>query len=329
MPFMQALETAFAGPSFNEILTRNGLQSLRRAALQELQINLGKLCNQACNHCHVDAGPKRTEIMSWHTAQRIIEWIKRSGVRTVDITGGAPEMNPCFRLLVDQLVSLEVSVTARCNLSILLQPGYTDLPEWYAERGVRLACSLPCYTEDNVDNQRGNGVFARSIKALQTLNAVGYGLKENLVLDLVYNPGGAYLPPPQSTLESQYKQRLFDDFAISFNRLLTITNLPISRFAHFLERNGQRESYQKLLVDNFNAATVGALMCRHLISVDWRGRIFDCDFNQMLELPYAGSQQRYLWDVDVDQVMETRIAVGAHCFGCTAGSGSSCGGALE
>ncbi len=329
MTSVQALDTELIGPTFNQVLKKNGQQPLRRAALKELQINLGKLCNQACNHCHVDAGPKRTEIMSWHTAQRIIDWIEKYGVRSVDVTGGAPEMNPCFRMLIDQVLRLGASVTVRCNLTVLLQPGYTELPEWYAERGVRLACSLPCYTRDNVDNQRGNGVFTKSIKALQRLNEVGYARRSELILDLVYNPGGAFLPPSQTELEGHYKQRLADDFGIEFNRLLTITNLPISRFAHFLEKSGQRDSYQKLLVDNFNTATVEALMCRHLISVDWQGRIFDCDFNQMLELPYAGSHKRYLWDLDLNEVTDGRIAVGAHCFGCTAGAGSSCGGALE
>lgn len=329
MTSMQARYTVLTGPTFNQVLKKNGIKPLKRASLRELQINLGKLCNQACNHCHVDAGPKRPEIMSWHTAQRIIDWSAKSHIQSVDITGGAPEMNPCFRNLVDQLLCLGAEVTVRCNLTILLEPGYTDLPEWYADREIRLACSLPCYTKDNVDTQRGKGVFAKSIEALKKLNEAGYGHSGNLVLDLVYNPGGAFLPPAQSELEDDYKRRLSADFGIVFNRLLTITNLPISRFAHFLERNRQRESYQQLLVDNFNAGTVQGLMCRYLISVDWQGRIFDCDFNQMLELPYAGNHERYLWDLDSQDVLDNPIAVGAHCFGCTAGAGSSCSGALE
>lgn len=329
MTSMQALDTVTTGPTFNQILKKNGLKPLRRSALRELQINLGKLCNQACNHCHVDAGPKRTEIMSWSTAQRIIDWAEKFHIESVDITGGAPEMNPCFPTVVDRLLSLGASVTVRCNLTILLEPGYSYLPEWYSEREIRLACSLPCYTKDNVDTQRGNGVFTKSIQALRKLNELGYGQSDNLVLDLVYNPGGAFLPPNQSELEVHYKQRLSDEFGVAFNRLLTITNLPISRFAHFLKRSGQQESYQKLLVDSFNASTVEALMCRHLISVDWQGKIFDCDFNQMLKLPYAGSPKQYLWEVDLNEVSDRPIAVGAHCFGCTAGAGSSCGGALE
>lgn len=329
MTSMQALDSSATGPTFNQVLKLNGLGPLQRAELRELQINLGKLCNQACNHCHVDAGPKRTEIMSWHTAQRIIDWIERSQIKSVDITGGAPEMNPCFRTLIDQLISLGVSVTTRCNLTIVFEPGYNDLPEWYAERRVRLACSLPCYSKENVDKQRGNGVFTKSIAALQKLNEAGYGKQDGLTLDLVYNPNGAFLPPAQSELEEDYKQRLGSDFGIFFNRLLTITNLPISRFAHFLERNGLREDYQKLLVDSFNPGTVEALMCKYLISVDWKGRIFDCDFNQMLNLPYGGSRKKHIWELDLNDVSAKRIAVGAHCFGCTAGAGSSCGGALE
>lgn len=329
MTHLQAIQTAAIVPSFNQVLKESGLNPLRRAALSELQINLGKLCNQACNHCHVDAGPKRTEIMTWHTAQKIIDWAENNQIRRVDVTGGAPEMNPNFRTLVDRFISMGAAVTSRCNLSILLEPGYKDLAGWYAQREIRLACSLPCYSRDNVDAQRGTGVFDRSIKALRLLNATGYGHSERLVLDLVYNPGGPFLPPDQSELEVEYKQRLQEDFGIVFNNLLTITNLPISRFAHFLDRSSQRESYQKLLVDNFNATTVEALMCRRLISVDWEGRIYDCDFNQMLKLPYAGGGNRYVWDLDPSATVGKPVAVGPHCFGCTAGAGSSCGGALN
>lgn len=329
MTHMQAMPAPVAQPSFNRVLRENGLDPLHRAQLRELQINLGKRCNQACNHCHVDAGPKRTEIMTWNTAYKIMEWAEKNNIQRVDITGGAPEMNPNFRTMVDRFLALDMQVTARCNLSILLEPGYTDTARWYAHRSVHLACSLPCYTADNVDAQRGDGVFGKSIKALQLLNELGYGRHEGLTLDLVYNPGGAFLPPSQFELEADYKKRLMDDFGIVFNNLLTITNLPISRFAHFLDRTGQRESYQKLLVENFNAATVGPLMCRHLISVDWLGRIFDCDFNQMLELPFGGTNKRFLWDLQPDDVCGNPIAVGSHCFGCTAGAGSSCGGALE
>jgi len=325
---LQAIPASILEPSFNRALKEKGLHPLRRVSLRELQINLGRLCNQACNHCHVDAGPKRTEIMTWPTANKIMEWAEKNKIQRVDITGGAPEMNVNFRTMVDRFLSLGIQVTARCNLSILLEPGYTDIAPWYAQRKVHLACSLPCYTEDNVDGQRGMGVFKKSIKALQLLNRLGYGRSEGLILDLVYNPGGAYLPPSQNELEAQYKIRLNEDFGIVFNNLFTITNLPISRFYHYLERTGQRVSYQRLLVDNFNADTVSALMCRYLISVDWQGRIYDCDFNQMLDLPYGGSDKHYLWDLRPDDVCDKPVAVGAHCFACTAGAGSSCGGAL-
>lgn len=314
--------------AFTHHLRQHGLPALRRAPLTELQINVGRLCNQACTHCHVDAGPKRTEIMRWDTMTRILDWARRAAITRVDLTGGAPELNPNFRRFVDAFIAIGAAITARCNLTVLLEPGQEDLAGWYAERRVRLICSLPCYSRKNVDAQRGDGVFEKSIQALRALNACGYGEEEGLVLDLVHNPLGATLPPPQAKLEGDYRQRLFDDFGIRFNRLLTLTNLPINRFAHYLERSGQRESYQRLLVENFNAATVPGLMCRHLLSVDWLGRVYDCDFNQMLDLPLAACAPRYLWDIEVEALAGSAIAVGPHCFGCTAGSGSSCGGAL-
>ncbi len=314
--------------SFTQNLRIHGCESLRRAPLRELQINVGRLCNQACNHCHVDAGPKRTEIMTWETMQAIIDWAARARIDSVDITGGAPEINPNFRRLVDAFIDIGAKVTSRCNLTVLLEPGQEDLATWYAARRVRLVCSLPCYSQSNVDAQRGKGVFSKSIAALRRLNAHGYGHDDRLVLDLVYNPGGTTLPPPQAKLEQDYKQRLLDNFGIRFNKLLTLTNLPINRFAHYLDRSGQRETYQKLLVDNFNPDTVADLMCRHLLSVDWLGRVYDCDFNQMLDLPLAARRHRYLWQIDADALVDSAIAVGNHCFGCTAGNGSSCGGAL-
>ncbi len=315
-------------PSFNARLKAHGRYPLRRAALSELQVNVGRLCNQACNHCHVDAGPKRTEIMTWETMEKILAWTARAGIAQVDITGGAPEINPHFRRFVDGLRVSGASVTARCNLTVLLEPGQQDLPEWYAARGVRLVCSLPCYTRDNVDAQRGPGVFDKSIEALRRLNVAGYGCDPQLPLDLVYNPGGAFLPPAQEKLEADYRRRLTDDYGVRFTRLLTLTNLPINRFAHFLERTGQYRDYLQLLAGNFNPATVPGLMCRHLISVDWRGRVYDCDFNQMLDLPLAGRAARALWDIDAGALSGSAIGVGPHCLGCTAGAGSSCGGAL-
>ncbi len=314
--------------SFRSVLREHGCEDFCRGALAELQINVGKLCNQACSHCHVDAGPKRTEIMTRDTMDRILAWAQRAAISHVDITGGAPELNPHFRWFVDAFLDLGVNTTSRCNLTVLFEPGQDDLPDWYAARRVRLVCSLPCYTEDNVDAQRGKGVFTKSIRALRLLNQVGYGVDSDLPLDLVYNPGGAFLPPSQTILESDYRQRLADDFGIRFSRLLVLANIPINRFAHYLARTGQTADYHRLLVDNFNPDTVPGLMCRHLISADWQGRVYDCDFNQMLGLPLGGSHPRFLWQLHTDHIDGQPIAVGRHCFGCTAGAGSSCGGAL-
>lgn len=319
---------AASGPSFAGLLDQHGLGPLRRERLRELQVNVGRLCNQACNHCHVDAGPKRTEIMTWETMEKILEWAEVSGITAMDITGGAPEINPDFRRFMDGFLAQGSQVTSRCNLTVLLEPGQEDLAAWYAQRKIRLVCSLPCYTQKNVDAQRGDGVFEKSIAALKRLNAAGYGRDETLVLDLVYNPGGAFLPGAQAKLEADYKLRLKEDFGISFSRLMTITNLPINRFAHFLERSGQLDSYLQLLEQNFNPATVPGLMCRHLISVDWLGRVYDCDFNQMLDLPLGDKPHRYLWDIAAPQLTDAPVAVDSHCLGCTAGAGSSCGGAL-
>jgi len=317
-----------AGPSFARSLDAHGLGPLRRERLRELQINVGRLCNQACHHCHVDAGPKRTEIMTWETMEKILDWAKDAGITEVDITGGAPEVNPHFRRLVDGFLALGAQVTSRCNLTVLLEPGQNDLASWYAQRKIRLVCSLPCYTQLNVDAQRGDGVFEKSIEALRRLNNAGYGRDAALVLDLVYNPGGAFLPGDQEKLEADYKRRLKEDHDIVFSRLRTLTNLPINRFAYFLERTGQTEKYLQLLEANFNPATVPGLMCRHLVSVDWLGRVYDCDFNQMLDIPLGDRPPRYLWDINTRDLVAAPVAVDSHCFGCTAGAGSSCGGAL-
>ena len=293
-----------------------------------MQINLGYLCNQACEHCHVEAGPKRTEMMSAQTMDKIIAWAGANQIRRADLTGGAPELIPGFRRFVDALRGMDIAVTSRCNLTVLFEPGQDDLAKWYAARDVRLVCSLPCYTAENVEAQRGKGVFGKSIAALQILNAQGYGRDDELVLDLVYNPVGPNLPPAQLELQSEYKTRLKNDFGVEFNNLLTITNMPINRFAHFLKRTGQLESYMQLLVDNFNPAAVAPLMCRNLISVDWRGYVYDCDFNQMLHMPLGASGKKQLWEVTREQLTAAPIALGKHCYGCTAGAGSSCGGAL-
>jgi len=315
------------GPEFSQVLADNGL-SLKRARPTELQINLGKLCNLACHHCHVDAGPNRTEIMTWDTMEKILNWLDATDIRKADLTGGAPELNPFFRQFCDALLDKGISITSRCNITVLFEPEQEDLAQWYAHRNIRLVCSLPCYTEDNVDAQRGKGVFDKSIKGLQLLNSLGYGIEEDKPLDLVYNPGGAFLPPEQSGLEEDYRKMLWDNFEIKFSSLLAITNIPINRFAHSLRRDGKLEDYQSLLVENFNAATVEGLMCRHLYNVDWNGKTYDCDFNQMLDMPMANRKARFIWDVEYNNSENTPIAVDRHCFGCTAGSGSSCGGTL-
>ncbi len=313
---------------FNQVLSANDCFPLRRAELSDLQINLGYLCNQACEHCHVEAGPNRTEMMTWETMEKVLEWAKREKIKTVDITGGAPELIPHFRELCDGFVGQGIGIISRCNITVQYEPGQLDLPQWYAERKIRLVCSLPCYTRENVDQQRGKGVFGKSISGLQAFNAAGYGRTDDLVIDLVYNPIGAVLPPDQTRLQNDYKTRLKEDFDIDFNNLLTITNLPINRFKHYLKRTGQLDSYEQLLVENFNPATVTPLMCRHLISVDWEGYVYDCDFNQMIDLPLALSGRKRLWEIDSYRLQGAPIAIGNHCFGCTAGAGSSCGGAL-
>ena len=253
-----------------------------------------------------------------------------ANIKSVDLTGGAPELNPHFRQFCEALFERNIEITSRCNITVLYEPGQECLAEWYAKNNVRLVCSLPCYTEDNVDAQRGKGVFDKSISGLQLLNSFGYGLEgeEGLTLDLVYNPVGAFLPPEQQSLEQDYRSMLKDNFDISFTNLLAITNIPINRFAHALIRDGEIDDYQNLLLENFNPDTVNNLMCRDLINLDWEGRVFDCDFNQMLELPMSGGAIKHLWDLSVDDVAGSEIATNRHCFGCTAGAGSSCGGTI-
>jgi radical SAM/Cys-rich protein len=319
-------------PDFDETLRRNRLAPLRRLTPHTLQVNVGKLCNQACHHCHVDAGPKRTEVMTRATAERVADLLEAStGIRAVDITGGAPELNPNFAYIVERARAAGRAVMVRCNLTVIFVPGMEWLAEFYRDNRVHLVCSLPCYTAENVEKQRGRGVFEKSIEALRLLNRIGYA-RDDRVLDLVYNPVGPVLPPPQPQLEAEYREQLGKNFGISFNHLLTITNMPISRFAQQLHQWGRYTDYMGLLVNHFNPATAAGLMCRTLVSVGWDGRLYDCDFNQMLEIPLgAGGQDKPLtiWDVDdVGRLAEAPIATGAHCFGCTAGAGSSCSGAL-
>jgi radical SAM/Cys-rich protein len=311
-------------------LRRHGIGTLTRQAPRTIQVNVGKLCNQACHHCHVDAGPKRTERMTRRVAERVAEVIEQSrGIETVDITGGAPELNENFRFLVEAARRLNRRVMVRCNLTVILEPGMQWLPVFYRESAVHLVCSLPCYSADNVDRQRGSGVFRKSIEALHLLNGLGYGIPgSGLVLDLVYNPVGAFLPPPQEELERQYRSELRDNFGVEFDHVIAITNMPISRFAEQLRRAGEESAYMSLLVNHFNPATLERLMCRALVSVGYDGALYDCDFNQMLELPLGGGATSIFNVNDVAELAGMRIATASHCFGCTAGAGSGCGGAL-
>jgi len=309
-------------------------KSLHRLAIDTVQINVGKLCNQACLHCHVEAGPKRTEIMDRHTAELTLDFIRAAAPQTVDITGGAPELNPSFRWLVEQNRGEGRHVIDRCNLTILFESGQEDLPQFLADQRVEIVASLPCYSEGNVTKQRGQGVYDKSIEALRRLNRIGYGTDDSgLVLNLVYNPVGAYLPPPQATLEIDYKRELGDNFGITFNHLYTITNMPIARFAHALRRDNKAEVYMELLASAFNPATLDGLMCRRQVSISWDGYLYDCDFNQMLDMKVGGGKPFRLGEkpsAELVRVLEQRaILVDFHCYGCTAGAGSSCGGTLQ
>lgn len=313
---------------FEQTLQKKGV-ALRREIITTLQVNIGKLCNQACHHCHVEAGPKRTEIMEQKTVDRLLELLAlEPQIHTVDITGGAPEMNPHFRYFVSEIHHMGKEVIDRCNLTVFYEPNQEDTPEFLAENQIQVVASLPCYLEDNVDKQRGKGVFGKSVSALQKLNSLGYGKEgSGLKLHLVYNPIGAHLPPAQVGLEAAYKKKLQDEFGIQFNSLFTITNMPIKRFAHMLERDGLIEQYMQLLIDNFNPKAVSGVMCNELVSIGWDGKIYDCDFNQMLEMPISWQPQT-IWDIHKFSELSKTIAMGDHCFGCTAGSGSSCTGAL-
>jgi radical SAM/Cys-rich protein len=305
--------------------------SLRRARTDILQVNVGKLCNLTCVHCHVNAGPKRKEIMIRPTIDRILRWFRETEIPTIDITGGAPEMIPDFKYLIERIreITPRRRIIDRCNLTVLLEPGYEDYAEFMARHEVEIIASMPCYSPANVNAQRGEGVFDGSIKALQLLNSLGYGVEPRLPLHLVYNPNGAFLPGPQAELEADYKRELKNHFGIVFNGLYTITNLPIARFASYLRNNGKLAEYMQLLMEHFNVATVEGLMCRNTLSVGWQGEVFDCDFNQMLKMQWRDEGRLVsLWDLDPAQIENRPVLTGDHCFGCTAGAGSSCGGAL-
>ena len=327
-----ALPEAATDRAFDTHLETHGHPALARGAVTTLQVNLTKRCNLACHHCHVESGPKRSEALDERGCERVLWLLERNpGIEVLDLTGGAPELSPHFRSLVKGARELGRRVIDRCNLTILFEPGQEGTAEFLAEQRVEIVASLPCYTLENVEKQRGRGVFGKSIEGLQLLNRLGYAQPgRGLKLDLVYNPLGAFLPPSQPELEAQYRDELRELFDIEFDALLTITNMPIKRFAHDLAREGKHEEYLSLLVQNFNPETLSGLMCRNLLSVAHDGRLYDCDFNQMLEIdaPLDGSA-RTIWDVDdLDRLHGARVATAEHCFGCTAGAGSSCGGSL-
>ena len=313
---------------FDAELARFGIE-LRAASVNTLQVNLGKLCNQACKHCHVDASPLRTEVMTRQTAEAVIDAVRRFRIPTLDITGGAPELNPSFRWLVTEARAAHTHVMVRHNLTVMFESGQEDLPEFFRDNQIEVVSSLPYFLEQQTDNQRGRGVFSKSIEALKRLNEVGYGKEgTTLLLNLVYNPVGAFLPPIQSSIEADFKRELSNRYGITFNSLYTITNMPINRFLDYLRRTGNEERYMRKLLQAFNPNTVDGLMCRTLVSVDWTGKLYDCDFNQMLELGIDSELPQTIENFDPTKLAGRRITTGSHCFGCTAGAGSSCGGAV-
>lgn len=319
------------GGDFAETLAAHGWPMLVSAELEFFQLNLGKLCNMTCRHCHVDAGPDRKENMDRATIDLCLQALDRTTAHTVDITGGAPELNPHFRYVVEQCRARGKRVIDRCNLTVLLLPTLTDLPEWLAERQVEIVCSLPHYRQRSTDAQRGDGTFERSIQALRQLNAVGYGQGDpRRQLTLMSNPVGAFLASGQAQLEQEWQAGLAKHQGITFDRLITLNNMPISRYLEWLEQSGNLTAYMELLVNSFNPATVNGLMCRNTLSIGWDGRLFDCDFNQMLDLEVrpVNGQSMHIRDFDAALLAQRQIVVDRHCFGCAAGAGSSCGGAL-
>jgi radical SAM/Cys-rich protein len=296
--------------------------------IDTLQVNVGKLCNQACKHCHVDASPKRTEIMPPEVVEACLDVLQKYRIPTLDITGGAPEMIPDFRYFVVEARKTGAKVIVRHNLTVMFEQDQTDLPEFFAENRVEVVSSLPYFLPTQTDAQRGTGVFEKSIEALKRLNSIGYGTDENLALNLVYNPVGAFLPPPQTTIEADFRRELKARYDVSFSNLFTITNMPIARYLDWLRRSGNEDAYMRKLVGAFNFSTVSGLMCRNLISVDWRGFLYDCDFNQMLEISVDKKLPQTIFDFDLESLRERRTMTANHCFGCTAGSGSSCGGTV-
>lgn len=319
--------------SFQDTLIQANV-SLSRSTPEILQLNTGKLCNLTCIHCHVNAGPARKEIMSDDVIDRIIEWFEQTDIPTLDLTGGTPEMVPGFRRLVDSVRSFKQprEVMTRLNATIINEPGYEWIPEYHASHGITIIASMPCYSPENVNQQRGDGVFDSSIKAFQKLNSLGYGRDSKLPLHFVYNPVGANLPPSQQELEIDYKREMKQHFDIDFDDLYCITNMPIARFASYLKRNNQLDQYHQILRESFNPSTIDDLMCRNTINTSWTGEVFDCDFNQMLKMGLKHEtthEPLMVWEIDPKTYHNTPILTANHCFGCTAGSGSSCGGSLE
>jgi radical SAM/Cys-rich protein len=326
---LETLARAGSWPSFDERMAGAGLSPLDANGIEIFQINVGKFCNQTCRHCHVDAGPERTEQMSRETAELCIRALARTDIPTLDITGGAPELNANFRWLVQEARALGRHVMDRCNLSILLLKPQERLAEFLAEQRVEIVASLPYFRPTQADAQRGDGVFEKSIEALRRLNALGYGVEgSGLALNLVHNPVGAFLPPAQKSIEAQFKRELARSYGVTFNNLYTITNMPISRFLEFLLASGNFEGYMERLANAFNPAAARAVMCRNTISCGWDGTLYDCDFNQMLDLPVTAGAPRHVRDFDAAVLGRRAIVTANHCYGCTAGAGSSCGGAV-
>lgn len=326
---LQMLAQTTACSAFDKQLEQAGLHPLHATGITVFQINVGKLCNQTCRHCHVDAGPDRTESMSRGTAELCIAALAKTDIPTVDITGGAPELNPNFRWLVEQARALGRHVMDRCNLTVLLLPSQADLGSFLAHHRVEVVASLPYYRAGQTDAQRGEGVFDKSIRGLRLLNELGYGREgSGLVLNLVYNPVGAFLPPKQEAIESQFRKELAQRYGVTFTHLYTIANMPISRFLEFLVESGNYDGYMERLATAFNPAAAAGVMCRYTLSVGWDGTLYDCDFNQMLDLPVDGRVPQHIRDFDPARLDHRQIVTRNHCYGCTAGSGSSCGGAV-
>jgi radical SAM/Cys-rich protein len=313
------------------LLNNDKFPRIHRGKVETLQINLGYLCNQACLHCHVNAGPTRKEQMTLDTIEEIVQLIDNVKPKMVDLTGGAPELNVHFKYLVTEITKRRISIIDRCNLTILSEPGQEDLTQFLSKHKVIVTASLPCYSEENVNSQRGDGVFDRSIDGLRQLNGAGYGKgNPDLQLHLVYNPIGASLPPPQKTLEKEYKQHLSENYSVSFDSLLTITNMPIKRFGSTLISRGEFGSYLQLLESSYQEKNLESVMCKTLLSIDWEGYVYDCDFNQMLGLPFGDTEKKtHVRDLKMAEIEGNPIAVRDHCFGCTAGNGSSCSGAMQ